>query len=102
MESWFTAWKPDRPFPIDMAGFSIRLKSIFNHPEAKFEQKTPRGYLESWILTKAGFDRSDAIGMADDCRTILVWHTRTEKPRMDAEDKMNLKYGKASDLTIEV
>ena len=23
---WFTAWKPDRPFPLDMAGFAVHLK----------------------------------------------------------------------------
>ena len=102
VEKWFTAWKPDRPFPLDMAGFSIHLKSVIDHPEARFEQNTPRGYLESYILTKAGFNRTTATGMADDCRSILVWHTRTEKPRMDAEDHLNKKYGKASDLTIEV
>ena len=99
---WFTAWKPERPFPLDMAGFSFHLESLINHPKARFEQKTPRGYLESDILTKLGLSRESAIGLADNCRSVLVWHTRTEKPRMDAEDSLNKQYGRASDLNIEV
>ena len=99
---WFTAWKPERPFPLDMAGFSFHLESLIKHPEARFEQKTPRGYLESDILTKLGLSRESAIGLADNCRSVLVWHTRTEKPRMDAEDSLNKQYGRASDLNIEV
>ena len=85
-----------------MAGFSFHLKHLLDHPQARFEQKTPRGYLESDILTKVGLKRENALGLADGCRSVLVWHTRTEKPRMDAEDALNKKYGRASDLNIEV
>ena len=85
-----------------MAGFVFHLKSLIDHPNARFEQRTPRGYLESDILTKVGLTRADAIGLGNDCRRIMVWHTRTEKPRMDAEDALNKKHGRASDLSIEV
>jgi len=100
--SWFTAWKPDRPFPLDMAGFSFRLENLFEAPEARFKQRVPRGYQESHILTELGLDRKNAVGLANDCREILVWHTRTEKPRMDAEEKLMKATGAASDLSIEV
>lgn len=102
VESWFTAWKPDRPFPLDMAGFSVPLRKFFDAPEARFQQRVPRGYQESYILKELGLDRSHAVGLANDCRDVLVWHTRTEKPRMDAENKLLEVNGHASDLTIEI
>ena len=49
-----------------------------------------------------GLNRENARGLANDCRDILLWHTRTEKPRMDAEEALLKKYGKASDMSIEV
>ena len=67
-----------------------------------FKQKVPRGYQESHILTELKLSREHAVGLANNCRDILVWHTRTEKPRMDAEEALLKKYGVASDLTIEV
>ena len=85
-----------------MAGFSFRLENLFDAPEARFKQKVPRGYQESHILTELGLDRTNAVGQANDCRDILVWHTRTEKPRMDAEEKLMKATGAASDLSIEV
>lgn len=102
VKSWFTAWKPDRPFPLDMAGFAIPLQNFVTHPNAEFKQKVPRGYQESQILTGLGFTKENTVGLANDCRDVLVWHTRTEKPRMDAEDALIKKYGKASNLSIEV
>jgi galactosylgalactosylxylosylprotein 3-beta-glucuronosyltransferase 3 len=53
-------------------------------------------------LTGLGFTKENTVGLANDCRDVLVWHTRTEKPRMDAEDALIKKYGKASNLSIEV
>jgi galactosylgalactosylxylosylprotein 3-beta-glucuronosyltransferase 3 len=34
--SWLTYWKPERPFPMDMAGFAINLKLFFDSPNAWF------------------------------------------------------------------
>ena len=53
-------------------------------------------------MTGLGFTKENTVGLANDCRDVLVWHTRTEKPRMDAEDALIKKYGKASNLSIEV
>lgn len=30
---WNSMWRPERPFPIDMAGFAINLQHLLKHPE---------------------------------------------------------------------
>lgn len=37
-------WKPERPFPIDMAAFAINVTLIVNNPNAGFKYDMPRGY----------------------------------------------------------
>lgn len=48
---WNSAWKPERTFPVDMAGFAINLKVLRNHPNAVFSWNVTRGYQESAILS---------------------------------------------------
>jgi len=113
--NFHTAWKPERPFPLDMAGFAVHLsKVIENNPT--FYSKVHRdggGLLESDFLLKCLGDEIDVRGigndykklqrevwsktraLADDCKKILVWHTRTEKPKSKDEEKLN-KIGKSS------
>ena len=38
------AWKPERPFPIDMAAFAVNISLILTHPNAGFKYEVPRGY----------------------------------------------------------
>lgn len=33
---WNSQWRPERPFPIDMAGFAINLQHLLRHPEVSF------------------------------------------------------------------
>lgn len=47
---WNSAWRPERPFPVDMAGFAINLSHFLKHPEAKFSFNVESGYQESEIL----------------------------------------------------
>lgn len=99
---WFTYWKPDRPFPMDMAGFAVNLKLFFQYPDAKFSNEVPRGYLESTILKQLHIQLGDLEPKASDCTKVLVWHTRTEKTKLNNEKKMLQKYGHSSDPSIEV
>nr|CAB3224854.1 beta-1,3-glucuronosyltransferase [Phallusia mammillata] len=99
--SWYTAWKPERPFPIDMAGFAVNIKLLFQYKEAGFSNATPRGYLESHFLTGLHLTINDMEAKANQCTDILVWHTRTEKAKMKQEDKL-IKLGKPSNPNIEV
>jgi galactosylgalactosylxylosylprotein 3-beta-glucuronosyltransferase 3 len=38
------AWKPRRPFPIDMAAFSVNISLVNDHPKAQFSYNVSRGY----------------------------------------------------------
>ncbi|ESP01922.1 hypothetical protein LOTGIDRAFT_138821 [Lottia gigantea] len=99
---WFTAWKPDRPFPMDMAGFAINLSLFFKYPDAKFSLKVERGYQESTLLTNMNIKMEDLEPKAKNCNEVIVWHTRTEKTKLKNEDKLKKRDGHGSDLRIEV
>nr|CAI63873.1 beta3-glucuronyltransferase [Ciona savignyi] len=98
---WYTAWKPERPFPIDMAGFAVNLKLLFKYSEAEYSNDAPRGYLESHFLTGLKLKRHDMEAKADNCSKVLVWHTRTEKPKMKQEEAL-IRQGKSSNSEMEV
>ncbi|KAF8776997.1 galactosylgalactosylxylosylprotein 3-beta-glucuronosyltransferase I-like [Argiope bruennichi] len=94
---WNTLWKKDRPFPLDMAGFAVNLKLILDHPEAAFSLSVPRGYQESKLLKD--LIRVDQLEpKADNCTKVLVWHTRTEYPKLKQEWKLSVP----SNLHMEV
>lgn len=53
-----SVWRPERPFPLDMAGFAINLRLIKDNPNAVFTHKVQAGYqvnlylYESYIYIK--------------------------------------------------
>lgn len=96
-----SAWRPERPFPIDMAGFAISADLIMDYPEASFSYDVQRGYQESEILRHLTVVR-DLQPLANNCREILVWHTRTESPKLDAEMKLKKTGEKPSNDRMEV
>ncbi|XP_059811371.1 galactosylgalactosylxylosylprotein 3-beta-glucuronosyltransferase 3 [Hypanus sabinus] len=95
-----TAWKPHRPFPVDMAGFAVSLRLLLANREARFEGRAENGYLESSLLQSL-VSIEELEPVADSCNTVLVWHTRTEKPKMKQEEAL-IKEGRGSDVHIEV
>lgn len=95
-----SAWRPERPFPLDMAGFAVSTDLIFKYPEAVFSYEAERGYQESEILRYLTVVR-DLQPLANLCHDILVWHTRTEAPKLDAEYKLR-KTGQQSNNGMEV
>ncbi|KAJ6636588.1 Galactosylgalactosylxylosylprotein 3-beta-glucuronosyltransferase I [Pseudolycoriella hygida] len=96
-----SAWRPERPFPIDMAGFAISGDLIMDYPDASFSYEAPRGYQESEILRYVTVVR-DLQPLANNCRSVLVWHTRTEAPKLDSETKLKKDGQKRSDDGMEV
>lgn len=62
-------WKPDRPFPIDMAGFAINLKIILEKKDAYFAYNIQSGFQESEILKKVT-RRDELEGLADGCTKV--------------------------------
>ncbi|XP_003230178.1 galactosylgalactosylxylosylprotein 3-beta-glucuronosyltransferase 3 [Anolis carolinensis] len=97
---FYTAWKPNRPFPVDMAGFAVALQLLLANPEARFDLLAERGYLESSLLQSL-VSIEELEPKADNCTKVLVWHTRTEKPKMKQEELLQ-KQGLGSDPGIEV
>ncbi|XP_054263194.1 galactosylgalactosylxylosylprotein 3-beta-glucuronosyltransferase I-like [Macrosteles quadrilineatus] len=97
---WNSQWRPERPFPIDMAGFAINLQHLLKRPEVKFLLQVKGGWQESELLTHlTTLDRLEPL--ADNCTKVYVWHTRTEAPKLNMEDKLKAK-GKRSDDGIQV
>uniref|UniRef100_A0A3P9HNL8 Galactosylgalactosylxylosylprotein 3-beta-glucuronosyltransferase n=2 Tax=Oryzias latipes TaxID=8090 RepID=A0A3P9HNL8_ORYLA len=95
-----TGWRPNRPFPIDMASFAVSLKLVLANPEACFDGNAPMGLLESSFLQ--GLVTIDELEpKADNCTKVLVWHTRTEKPKMKREEALQAQ-GLGSDPALEV
>ncbi|XP_014477532.1 PREDICTED: galactosylgalactosylxylosylprotein 3-beta-glucuronosyltransferase I isoform X2 [Dinoponera quadriceps] len=94
------AWKPDRPFPLDMAGFAINLELLLKHQEAWFSYDVEGGYQESEILRQI-VTRDQLEPLADCCMKVYVWHTRTEAPQLNVE-QMLIRKGKRSNVGIEV
>ncbi|XP_025911777.1 neutral alpha-glucosidase AB-like [Apteryx rowi] len=94
------AWKPERPFPLDMAGFAVALRLLLARPGARFDPRAERGYLESSLLRHL-VSREQLEPKADNCTRVLVWHTRTEKPKMRQEEQLQ-REGLGSDPHVEV
>ncbi|XP_061525376.1 LOW QUALITY PROTEIN: galactosylgalactosylxylosylprotein 3-beta-glucuronosyltransferase 3 [Phycodurus eques] len=93
-------WRPSRPFPMDMAGFAVSLELLLTNPDSRFDGNAPMGFLESSLLQ--GLVTMDQLEpKADDCSKVLVWHTRTEKPKMKREDALQSQ-GLGSDPALEV
>ncbi|XP_035899064.1 galactosylgalactosylxylosylprotein 3-beta-glucuronosyltransferase I [Anopheles stephensi] len=95
-----SAWKPERPFPLDMAGFAISSDLLLDNPQAQFSYEVERGYQESEILRHLTIAH-DMQPLANQCKDVLVWHTRTEAPKLDAEKSLQ-KSGKKSNDGMEV
>uniref|UniRef100_A0A1A8ML15 Galactosylgalactosylxylosylprotein 3-beta-glucuronosyltransferase n=1 Tax=Nothobranchius pienaari TaxID=704102 RepID=A0A1A8ML15_9TELE len=95
-----TGWRPNRPFPMDMAGFAVSLKLVLTNPEACFDGEAPMGFLESSFL-KGLVTMDELEPKADNCTKVLVWHTRTEKPKMKREEALQAQ-GLGSDPAVEV
>ncbi|TMS34551.1 hypothetical protein L596_002117 [Steinernema carpocapsae] len=45
-------WKPNRPFPIDMAAFAVNISLIHANPKASFPYTRPIGYLCSKLWSE--------------------------------------------------
>ncbi|XP_064600134.1 galactosylgalactosylxylosylprotein 3-beta-glucuronosyltransferase 3-like isoform X2 [Liolophura sinensis] len=97
---WFTYFKPQRPFAMDMAGFAVNLQTILDNPKAEFSLRVKRGYQESELLRHI-VTMEELEPLADQCTKILVWHTRTEKSKLSNEAKLK-RSGRESDPNIEV
>ncbi|VDK78329.1 unnamed protein product [Litomosoides sigmodontis] len=90
--SFNSLWKPDRPFPVDMAAFAVNLSLALN-ANASFTYDVPRGYQESHFLTSLGLTRNDLELKADGCTKVYVWHTRTERTVLSQRERLKFLRG---------
>ena len=95
---WNAVYKPERLYPLDMAGFAVNVTLILRNAKTVFTLKVPRGFQESYLLKQLISDISELEPKADKCTQVLVWHTRTEKPNLRQEIKLK----RPSNENIEV
>ncbi|OWF53552.1 galactosylgalactosylxylosylprotein 3-beta-glucuronosyltransferase 1-like [Mizuhopecten yessoensis] len=83
VKGWNAMYMPERNFAIDMAGFGVNINIILNHTKTKFSYSMLPGTLETSFLTALGTKIQDLEPRADGCTKVLVWHTRTEKTKIE-------------------
>lgn len=83
-------WNPKRKYPIDMAGFAVGLKLLLEKKGAIFSDTVPRGYQETHFLSQLIDSWDELEPKGEMCRQILVWHTRTENPKLRQERKLRV------------
>ncbi|KAK6642214.1 hypothetical protein RUM44_013937 [Polyplax serrata] len=94
------AWRPERKFPIDMAGFAVSLKHLLSKPEAKFSYSSEGGFQETDFLSLLT-TREELEPLAANCSKVLVWHTRSENPTLIQEKQLKRKGLKPSNYGME-
>ncbi|XP_058267386.1 galactosylgalactosylxylosylprotein 3-beta-glucuronosyltransferase 1 isoform X1 [Hemibagrus wyckioides] len=100
---WSTVFDPRRPFAIDMAGFAVNLRLILSKPQAYFKLNGVKGgYQESSLLGDL-VTLNELEPKAENCTkvsrivSVLVWHTRTERPVLVNEGKKGF-----TDFNVEI
>ena len=68
---FYTLWKPERPMPVDMAGFAMNVQLIIDNPNVEMDTFARRGYLESSIVSKLA-TREDFEPLADNCKQVFL------------------------------
>lgn len=70
VKRFWVAFKPDRLFPVDMAGFAMNLQLLVDRPAAVFSYNASIGMQESLFLEKLGVRLADIESKADDCQRV--------------------------------
>uniref|UniRef100_A0A915EQ36 Galactosylgalactosylxylosylprotein 3-beta-glucuronosyltransferase n=1 Tax=Ditylenchus dipsaci TaxID=166011 RepID=A0A915EQ36_9BILA len=97
-----SVWKPDRPFPIDMASFAVNITRVLSYPNALFSYDSPRGFQESHLLESLQLKFTDLEPKAFKCSKVFVWHTRTEKTKLTVSHKQKFWTKKGDFLDAEI
>nr|XP_047139083.1 galactosylgalactosylxylosylprotein 3-beta-glucuronosyltransferase 3-like [Hydra vulgaris] len=69
--SFYTAWEPNRMFPVDMAAFAINLHVILENNNVYINPEVKRGYLETDFLERLGITKDEIEAKAEDCQKVL-------------------------------
>ncbi|XP_035610209.1 galactosylgalactosylxylosylprotein 3-beta-glucuronosyltransferase 2-like [Oncorhynchus keta] len=84
---WYTGWRPDRPFAIDMAGFAVNLHVVLGNPRALFKRRGSQPGMQESDFLKQITKVAELEPKANNCTRVLVWHTRTEKVNLGNEPR---------------
>lgn len=68
---FYTLWKPERPMPVDMAGFAVNVQLVIDNPSAVMDTFASRGYLESSIVSKLA-TREEFEPLAGNCKQVIL------------------------------
>jgi len=93
-------WRANRPLPLDMAGFAINAQLFIDNPEVEMDRSAV-GLLESSIVRRLRVSREELEPLANNCKQVLVWHTRTAVPIIRPDDHLK-KRGLELDRSMEV
>eukprot|EP00054_Salpingoeca_dolichothecata_P018375 m.112794 g.112794 ORF g.112794 m.112794 type:complete len:301 (+) comp22844_c0_seq4:90-992(+) len=78
--SGFKAYKIDRKFPLDMAGFAVNIKFFLKPDPLLFTVNAPATTGETRFLEDTGLTRRDLEPLANNCTMLYVWHIKTRPP----------------------
>ena len=70
VKEFFTAWMPQRQFPVDMAAFAINLRVLFEHPTAAINPDVARGFLETDFLQQLDVKMEQIEAKGNDCKKV--------------------------------
>ena len=70
--SFFTAWQPDREFPLDMGAFAVNLDIILHQSSAYIDPESRLGYLETDFLNSLGIRKEDMEPKGNNCRKVWI------------------------------
>ena len=85
-------FKPERLYPVDMAGFAINLKLIREKKDVVFIENAGVGMLETTFLESILEGRHQLEPKANQCTNILVWHTKTAKSKIKLDSNFSSNY----------
>ncbi|KAK7085023.1 hypothetical protein SK128_009859 [Halocaridina rubra] len=87
---WYDGWIADRKYPVDMATFAFSVELLHKRPRANMAWSY--SYQEESILASLGIKPEDIELKADGCTKILVWHTKSVKPKLADRDLLLPQY----------
>lgn len=82
-------WKPQRKYPVDMAGFAVSLQALHRAGRVRFSNQLRIGYQETHFLDQILDSPAQLEPLANRCTDVLVWHTRTQTFRPMPPPKQN-------------
>uniref|UniRef100_A0A286XCE9 Galactosylgalactosylxylosylprotein 3-beta-glucuronosyltransferase n=1 Tax=Cavia porcellus TaxID=10141 RepID=A0A286XCE9_CAVPO len=69
---WYTGWRADRPFAIDMAGFAVSLQVILSNPKAVFKRRGSQPGMQESDFLKQITTVEELEPKANNCTKVLI------------------------------